>query len=214
MKKIIHLFILIIILAIPFRGQCQDTLKVKKSYLIGSNNPVETQFILGPELKISQLLNGTGIYTGVKGAIIFNHKFALGLTGGGFVKDPEFQGLSTQGVLTNLNIINGYGGLYLDYFLPSKSFIHISFPTTLGLGIVAISQENQTVSGLEDMELVESNDYYVFEPSLNADIYITNFLVLGIGGGYRIAFHEHLERLSAGDLSGFTLNISLKVGSF
>lgn len=214
MKKLIPLIILTILLIKPFNGYSQDTLKVKKSYLLGNNNPVETQFMFGPELKVSQLLDGTGIYTGFKGAIIFNHRFALGLTGGGFVKDPELQGLNTQGEIASLNIIDGYGGLYLDYFLPSKSFIHISFPTTLGLGVVAISQENQNPSNLKDMEIVESDDYYVFEPSINADIYITNFLVLGIGGGYRIAFHEQLQRLSASDLSGFTLNINLKFGSF
>jgi len=39
-------------------------------------------------------------------------------------------------------------------------------------------------------------------------------LALGIGGGYRLAFHEKVVRLTASDLSGFTLNISIKVGSF
>jgi hypothetical protein len=214
MKKLIPIFILIFILAIPSKGQTPDTLKVGKKYLIGNNTPVETQFILGPELKIAQLLDGTGIYTGFKGAIVINHKFAVGLTGGGFVKDPEFQGPNTSGEMTSLNIINGYGGLYLDYFLPSKSPIHISFPTTFGLGIIAITQDNQTASSLKDMEIVESDEYYVFEPSINADIYITKFLALGIGGGYRVAFHEKVDRLTASDLSGFSLNISIKVGSF
>ena len=127
MKKLIPLFIIIILLTMPFKGYSQDTLKLKKSYLLGNNNPVETQFMFGPELKVAQLLDGTGIYTGFKGAIIFNHRFALGLTGGGFVKDPELLGLNTQGEIASLNIITGYGGLYLDYFLPSKSFVHISF---------------------------------------------------------------------------------------
>ncbi len=212
MKKLIPVLLLIFILALPSYGQ--DTLSVKRKYLFGNNNPVETKLMLGPELKIAQLLDGTGIYTGVKGAIVFNHTFAIGLTGGAFVKDPEFQGLNTRGEIATLNIINGYGGLYFNYFLPSKLPVHISFPTTLGMGVVAITQQNQSATNLKDMEVVESDEYYVFEPSVNADIYITNFLALGIGGSYRVAFHEQLMRLSASDLSGFSLNISLKVGSF
>jgi hypothetical protein len=55
---------------------------------------------------------------------------------------------------------------------------------------------------------------FVIEPSLLAELNVTNFLRLAVGGGYRFATGVELSGLTNADLSGVSVSVNLKFGSF
>jgi hypothetical protein len=54
----------------------------------------------------------------------------------------------------------------------------------------------------------------VFEPSILAELNVTNFLRISAGGGYRIVTGSTLEGLSNADLSSYSISLNVKFGSF
>ena len=55
---------------------------------------------------------------------------------------------------------------------------------------------------------------FVIEPSLMAELNVTNFLRLAVGGGYRIVTGVQLDGLTNADVSSYSLSLNLKFGSF
>lgn len=183
-------------------------------YIFSSSSDVKTSLFLGPELKVSKLIENYQLYTGLKGGIIFNDKIALGLAGGGFVTEEVFQGLNDLGQEAYLNTISAYGGFYIDYFIPTESPVVISFPMLVGVGGVALFSAIKVDNVVYDEEMVEGGVFFIYEPAISADVNLTKFLRAGLGIGYRFAFKGDMDRVSARDYSALTFNLNIKFGSF
>lgn len=203
MKKLILVIILFSLVKILYAQE-------NNKYVFNSSSKIKTTSFLGPELKVSKLIEGYQLYAGVKGAIVFNDKIAIGLAGGGFVTEEVFPGLDDMGEPAYLNTIVGYGGFYVDYIVPMNSPVVISFPMLFGAGGVALFVSDEVT----DEEMVEGGVFIIYEPAVNMEVNITRFLRMGMGVGYRFAFRGDMDRISARDMSNFTLNWNIKFGSF
>jgi hypothetical protein len=206
MKKLLVILISLIIAQITYTQK-------DVSYFF-NNDDIEYGFFLGPELKVAPMIEGYQLYSGIKGAMIFNNTFALGLAGGGFITEIVFEGLNDLGEEALLNTVIAYGGFYLDYIVPSRLPVQVSFPNLLGVaGVTLFSSVHGSPTG-QDEEMVEGGVFFIYEPALNLEFNLTNFLRIGFGGGYRLAVKGDMDRLSASDMSDVTFNFSIKFGSF
>jgi len=207
MKKLI---VVIVILSFAKLTFAQENDK----YFFKTSSDIKSTLFLGPELKVSKLIEGYQLYTGLKGAILFNDKIAFGLAGGGFVTEEVFMGLNDMGEEAELNTISGYGGFYLDYFIPTKSPVVISFPMIVGAAGVVLFSPNKVDHVVMDEEMVEGGVFFIYEPAVSVEVNLTRFLRTGLGLGYRFAFKGDMDRVSAKDFSAFTFNWNIKFGSF
>lgn len=173
-------------------------------------------FYFGPELKFTKVLGLNSVYGGVKGAILSQRHYSLGLAAGGFVSETAFAGTGVNDLNVGLNAAMLYGGFYLDYVTAFHSPFQVSFPLLLGGGGFFIYEKLETnpYTGMTDERYVEGNIFMVVEPAINLEINLLKKLRVGLGCGYRMIVNSHLERYSDSDLSAFTTNINFKYGIF
>jgi hypothetical protein len=207
MKKLILIFILLSFIKLTFTQE-------NNKYIFSSSSDIKSTLFLGPELKISKLIDNYQLYTGLKVAILFNDKIAFGLAGGGFVTEEVFNGLNDLGEEAALNTISGYGGFYIDYIIPTESPVMISFPMLIGVAGIALFTPQEVNNLITDDRLIEGGVFFIYEPAVNAEVNITGFLRMGMGIGYRFAVRGDMDRVSARDFSAFTFNWNFKFGSF
>lgn len=100
----------------------------------------------------------------------------------------------------------GYGGLLLGYSwrkIDERS--SLNFQLLSGYG--GISEE------LEE-SVNEKSNFWVIKPGVEVEFGVTNWLRIGIGGGYRWIHNTDLSALSDRDLSVPYGNITFKFGNF
>ena len=184
------------------------------NYIFNTKSDVKQSYFLGPELKISRMIEGYQLYTGFKGAVLFNDKIALGLSAGGFVTETVFESYEDPGEIALLNTVMGYGGFYFDYIIQTRSPLQVSFPMVAGAAGVMLFRPEVTAGVNPNDKLIEGGVFIIYEPGINLEVNITNFLRMGLGIGYRFAFGGDMDRVSPSDLSDLTFNWNIKFGSF
>ena len=207
MNKLFFIFI------IPFCIQSSFA-QNDANYIFGRKSNVKQSFFLGPELKLSRMIEGYQLYTGFKGGMMFNDKIAIGLSGGGFVTETVFKYYYDQGDVVLLNAIMIYGGFNINYIIQTNSPLQLSFPMLVGGAGVALFSQDTAVNMIADEKIVEGGVFIIYEPEINLEVTFTKFLRMGFGIGYRFAFRGDMDRVSPGDLSDFTFNLNIKFGSF
>jgi hypothetical protein len=185
-------------------------------HIFENNRPVEWSLFLAPEAKYSSLYGIGTIYGGLKGALLFNHHYAFGISFGGFLTETVTYGPGSQGDTTGLNTVMMYGGFYLDYVTTFNAPVQISFPTVIGGGGVLLLEKmpKNPISGIVDEKLVEGGVYFVLEPAINLEVNLSRVVRIGIGGGYRFIINSDLERFSNKDLSAPSINFNIKFGIY
>jgi hypothetical protein len=183
-------------------------------YILNPKSQLKTTPYLGPELKISAMIEGYQLYTGFKGGLLFNDRVAVGLSGGGFITETVFLSYGRRGDEIYLNTVMGYGGFNIDYIIFNKSPVQVSLPMLAGAAGVVLVAPDTTAGMTTDEKMVEGGVFIIYEPAINLEFNFTNFLRMGLGVGYRFAFRGDMDRLPPGDLSGLTFNWNIKFGSF
>ncbi len=207
MNKLFFVFIILFCIHSSY-AQYED------NYIFGRRSDLQQSFFIGPEFKLSRMIEGYQLYTGFKGGMLLNDKVAIGLSGGGFVTETVFKYIYDQGDEVLLNTIMIYGGFNIDYIIQTSSPVQLSFPMLVGFAGVALFSPDTTINMIADEKLVEGGVFIIYEPGINLEVTFTRFLRIGFGVGYRFAFRGDMDRLAPGDLSDFTFNLNFKFGSF
>ena len=100
-----------------------------------------------------------------------------------------------------------HGGLQFEYIHKPEKQVHLSAGALMGIGHVRYpASSNQTVL---------SDDRHIFvEPSLSANVNISNNVKVALGFSYMIAAGVKAEGLDGDSLSGFVLSASIALGYF
>lgn len=169
-------------------------------------------------LGFTQVGKYQAFYSGIKGAWVIGHGFALGIAGNAFATE-----LNADIIPENeYNIVGGgYGGLLLEPIIWGNKPVHFSIPIIIGAGAVAFE------TGYYDQNYMNPYDfdqYFVLEPGLEVELNITRFFRIGVGGSYRFTTDVDLtytntsqieqQILSGNDLNKFNTYISFKFGRF
>ncbi|RMG67143.1 MAG: hypothetical protein D6722_13740 [Bacteroidetes bacterium] len=125
------------------------------------------------------------------GAGLYNERLILG--GGGY---------NLRGTTPDGDVELGYGGVMLGYILAPERPLHLHTSLLLGGG------------GIHP-ETGESRAVMVLEPLLEAELNVSRYFRLGIGGGYRLLVGQTPDAgVSPQDLSGFFGGLSFRFGPF
>ena len=209
MKSVTKIIILLL-LFVPHHILAQKETK----HVFGNNKPVDWSLFLAPEVKYSTLFGIGALYGGLKGAFLFDHTYAFGLSYGSFLTEVHVLGPGTTGEVTGFNEVMMYAGFYFDYITTFNSPVQISFPTLIGGGGILLLEKMppNPISGIVDEKLVEGVVYFVLEPAINLEINLSKVIRIGLGGGYRFIINSDLERFSDKDLSAPSVNFNIKIG--
>ena len=164
----------------------------------------------GPEVKFSDVAGSAGVWVGGRGGWIINldENHAISLGGGGY-------GLATNHRVPmpidgddDLYALNGYGGFIFEYTNQSYRLVHFTVSSLIGAGGLLLRERDY-----EDVS-DEVNSYFVFEPSVNLELNVTNFFRIAVGAGYRTTSGISKFGFRDSDFSGVNGTISLKFGGF
>lgn len=156
-----------------------------------------------------------GLLLGGEGALLLDHRLALGLAGYGLtseVRGPDF----ADGEESILGF--GYGGAILRYHLVSeRSPVTASLGTLIGAGGLtlikkAVSEDFEYEYDYE--EDTAASAFFVAEPSVQVNLHLTKWMRFGVSGGYRFVRGPSLRGISAGELEGITAGGHAQFGWF
>jgi len=159
----------------------------------------------GPVWKIGLVNGKVGLFSGGRGGWIINHRFVIG--GGGYnqILDVETDEVSSDGKPLYLNL--SYGGFEMEYIHESDKLVHWTVHTLIGSGYVKLKVHDPN-------EAIETDNFFMVEPSFNVDMNISSWFRIGLGLSYRIAMGVDLPEITSSDVSGPSGLIILKFGSF
>jgi hypothetical protein len=194
MRKYAILFF-IFLLVFPLLAQ-EETLISKPFHSGGYGGPVWK----------AGLVNGKfGMFSGGRGGWIINHTLVIG--GGGYssLVDIETNAISDNDRPLYLEIY--YGGGELEYIHNSDKLVHWTIHTLFGSGSAKLKEHAPD-------KTMETDQFFLLEPSFNMDLNITSWFRLGAGVSYRLALGLDMDIISSSDISGPSGQIIFKFGSF
>lgn len=206
MNKI--LFVIVFFLPATLSVYSQDSTSYQIR-TIGGANPSVGGFG-GISAGYTMLEDRDAIFVGARGAALFGHCIAVGLAGQAFVNSYLYDAAIDERV----NLIGGYGGLYVEPVLFPRFPVHVSFPIVGGVGAVTrtfmVEDEDLTIENMPGTNEV----FFVGEAGVAVDFNVTRFFRLALEGTYRLTSSVDLGNSVSRDLNGFTAGVALKFGKF
>ncbi|MEO1261743.1 MAG: hypothetical protein AAFZ15_23265 [Bacteroidota bacterium] len=134
--------------------------------------------------------------------------FEAGGLGGGFATKNIYIGGGGFGLevkKNNYNYTMGYGGLMLGHLWGGNEKTAINFYVLGGYG--GASEDGKDIEK-------EGDDFWVVRPAAEIDFLITNWMRIGVGGGYRWVTGSNLITVDDGDLSAPFGSITFRFGNW
>ena len=178
---------------------------------VGSKDQMQTLFgfdskITGYgtlESKFTRLHDKDAVIIGGHGGVIFNSYFYFGLGAYGLVTTNQFVGSFPE---ESLDMHMGYTGLMMGFNIMPTKVVHFSIPLFVGVGNLELEHDNI---------FVENSAFLLFEPGLQLEVNVAQFMKIGLGAGYRMVQGTTLRNdITDDDLTYWTGNFSLIFGKF
>jgi hypothetical protein len=207
MKNLLSLLALLIVSFTCF-SQDEDEIKT-----IFNEDVTHISGFGGPMMNFSTFDKNFSFFMGGGGGVLLNHKLYFGGMGYGMttpskIPQSKFEelGLFENGSYS-LNF--GYGGLWAGYIIGWKSPIHLNCSFFGGWGDVTLDQDNSIL----DLYL-PSDEVFVFIPTVEIELNITQFFRIGIGANYRYVADVNLVGYNDLNFSSPSAVLNFKFGSF
>jgi hypothetical protein len=172
----------------------------------------------GPVVKFTQIKNEFGVLVGGYGGWLINHTVMLGGGGYGLVNkiraSDEAQEFYRSFTGRPINIEMGYGGVVLEYINSSNSLVHFAFNALIGAGGVSYKEREDNDWEWNDNNNGPTDAFFIVEPEFKAELNITAFLRINVGGSYRFVSGINITGLKNSDIAGPSANITFKFGKF
>ena len=152
------------------------------------------------------------VLAGLRGGWIINRTLGIGLEGHGVIPTAKFDDIEMG---REVNILGGYGGMFLELIFFSNEVVHVTFPVSGGagwLGYSIINEDNTMPGPMEDE--VDGDVFWYVEPGADLEFNISRNFRLALGVSKR--FTQDLELINTKSDSFDELNyfITLKIGGF
>jgi hypothetical protein len=156
----------------------------------------------GPMFGITALADEAALLVGGGGAWLIDRTFFIGGAGLGLTTNVPEPRPMMDVAARELNF--GYGGLLLGYVHASDHLIHWKVQSLLGAGGV----------GFRDLGVTDPEPFFVVEPAAFAEVNATYFFRVAAGLSYRYIVGVDMPGITADDLTGPSLMVLFKFGSF
>jgi hypothetical protein len=149
---------------------------------------------------------------GGRGAWIINHSLGIGFGGEGFVSTSRYDNsISSDAILSG-----GYGGFLLEPILFPKFPVHIAIPILMGAGGAAYSKSvhyNNTHYE-KQYEPIDAAPFFFIKPGIELELNMVRFVRLAAGVYYLKTSNVNINSLPGNALSGFSGQLTVKIGIF
>jgi hypothetical protein len=171
------------------------------------NGPLRSTGYGALGFKFTPIQGNFATLLGGYGGWFINKSLLIGGGGYGLTSQVPSSVISTAGQKQNISF--GYGGIVLEYIGLSDKVFHYAVQGFVGWGGAGYFTPSDRIN-LSRF----ATTLMVFEPSVLAELNVTNFLRISAGGGYRIVTGSTLEGLTNADLSSYSISLNIKFGSF
>ncbi|MFA5859298.1 MAG: hypothetical protein WC955_09540 [Elusimicrobiota bacterium] len=165
----------------------------------------------GPSYSFSTLNGKSAMFVGGQGGWVANHTITIG--GAGYGLTSNIRG-TDLGLNTTNYLSLGYGGVMVEYIIFSDVIVHATVRTLFGWGGVGLYHRGMHTGSTTDVEDTDNGFFNVIEPSVQAEVNITNFFRINLGVGYRYIPNLDYEGLKGNALDGLSAHFVLKFGKF
>jgi len=163
-------------------------------------------------INYSEIGGRDALVTGGRGGFIFDHSFAIGLGGYGFVNNLDYNNYQLE---TDFSLAGGYGGIFFEPIIAGRSPVHVSFPILIGMGGVSLFKNY--VRNRDDYHPYPEygNDvFFVVEPAVELEFNLARFFRLAATVSYRHTSKIDLFKTDENVLKGFNFGMTFKFGKF
>lgn len=118
--------------------------KKNQTTLLSNNNSISTLADLtsgsdnfkfggygGPEVRVTSFAGQWGVLIGIRGGLLINRKFTIGIIGAGFAHSVKRSYNDSSEISQIAEINMEYGGAYLEYIWRLSKIFHFSIPIDL-----------------------------------------------------------------------------------
>ena len=159
----------------------------------------------GASVMYSRIAGNDGVLVGGEGAVLIDHRLALGGAGYGWTREAQGP-VDMDGVPRDLEV--GYGGFMVRYSVITGSLVYGSLGALVGGGAVALHRDSED----DAIDSSSTDDFFVFEPQLSVQVNLLSWMRIGLQGGYRITSGVSSFGYSEADINGLTLGGTLQFG--
>lgn len=161
----------------------------------------------------TQIDGKDALISGVRGAFIFDHSFAIGLGGYGFVNNFDYDSYHNNNPEERHSMAGGYGGIFIEPIVWGKKPVHLSFPILIGMGGVALVNNSWGWGNYDDYKY--SDDlFFVLEPAVELEFNLARFFRLALAASYRFTSDIEMYETDKDVLNGFNFGATFKFGKF
>lgn len=157
------------------------------------------------------LENQAAMLIGGEGGLLLDHRFVLGLGGYGLASLVEAQPYENG---DRAMLMFGYGGPILRYQFIGKGPLSLSVGALLGGGGIGFLRELSDQDWEVDEDFSTGHAFFVFEPSVQADVHLTRWMRLGADLRYRAIEGAKARDVDDSGLSGFAGGGHIQFGWF
>jgi hypothetical protein len=201
----------LVIIAGVLTGMASVLFAQENVTIIGEKDEMQTLFGYDSKItgygaidsKFTQAAGRDAVMIGGHGGVIFNGYFYFGLGAYGMVTDNQINGVTPEEMM---DMRMGYTGMMMGFNVMPKKVVHFSIPLFVGVGKLELEHNDV---------FVENSAFLLFEPGLQLEVNVMQFMKIGLGGGYRMVHGTNLRNpVSDDDLTYWTGNFSLIFGKF
>lgn len=153
---------------------------------------------------------------GLRGGWIINRTLAVGVEGHGIIPTAEFDDIDAD---RDVNVLGGYGGLFLEPILFSNEVVHITFPVSGGAGWLGYHANSNASTrpangAIQGDELVNEDVFWYVEPGANLEFNISRNFRLAMGVSKRLTQDLELKNTKTDAFDNLSYFVTLKIGGF
>jgi hypothetical protein len=158
----------------------------------------------------SRVAGEDGVLVGVEGALLVNHRLAIG--GAGYIwTGGDNRSVEVDGTLLQRDV--AYGGLILRYSILTGSPLYASVGGLVGGGAVVLGGHDRYDDDFDGNDLPHATDgFFVFEPQVSVHVNLVRWMRVGLQGGYRITSGLGEWGYTEADLNGPTIGGTVQFG--
>jgi hypothetical protein len=160
---------------------------------------------ISPVLKYPVAGDYMNVFTGLRGAMVLNHRMAMGITGNFMPMKVSNRELTGKDI-PRKKVHWKYGGPYMEYYFFPDKIAHLSLGMTLGAGW--LSDELFALAG------GRKSYFFAMEPELNLYLNVSKHHRLGLGASYLFTQGARMHEIRDKHIRHFAVSLFAQFGVF
>jgi hypothetical protein len=161
----------------------------------------------GLDAAYTRMFGRDGLVVGGQGAVLINHRLALGLAGYGW-SNPLTGPNAANGDAQRFE--TGYGGFTAHYsFYFDALPVYFTVGTLVGAGAINLTDENHS-----DGNEASDDVFAIVQPDIAVHANLTRWMRVGLTGSYRVTSGVNQLGFKESDVNGAMVGAQIQFGSF